>query len=57
MARSGIIPHVGAFFGTTVQCDSESKSFYCQTVKYFNLLVIFGIIFFLLYMLLNKKMF
>ena len=38
------------FFGSTVQCDSESNSFYCNFVKFFNLLimtlVIVGIIFY-----------
>jgi hypothetical protein len=42
------------FAGTTVQCDAESTSFYCQTVKLFNLIVIFGFVAFIVYFLLTK---
>lgn len=43
------------FLGTTIQCDAESTSFYCQTMKMFNLLMIFGFVAFLVYMFLRRK--
>lgn len=44
---------VGALgvFGTTVQCDSESSSMYCRTVKAFNLLMMVLFVVFLLWLL------
>ena len=41
---------VFGLFGSTIQCDSETNSLYCNFVKIFNvlimILVIFGIIYF-----------
>lgn len=36
-------------FGTTIQCDSEDKSMYCNFMKFFNLLIALGMISLILY--------
>lgn len=40
-------------FGTMVNCDAESNSYYCNFMKIFNILMILAIIFFVLYFLYN----
>ena len=36
-------------FGTTIQCPASDTSLYCSFMKIFNVLMVFGIIFVLLY--------
>lgn len=60
MAKSSFGDRVGALgvFGTTVQCDSDSKSLYCRSVKAFNVLMMLLFVAFLLWLLkdwLKKK--
>lgn len=38
-------------FGTKIICDSTDNSTYCNFMKFFNLLIVFGMIFFILYFL------
>lgn len=56
MAKSSFGDRLGALgvFGTTVQCDSESTSMYCRTVKMFNLLMMLLFVAFLLWLLMKK---
>lgn len=56
MAKSSFGDRIGALgvFGTTVQCDSESNSMYCRTVKAFNLLMMVLFVVFMLWLLLKK---
>jgi hypothetical protein len=56
MAKTSFADRVGALgiFGTTVQCDSESTSMYCRTVKAFNLLMMVLFVAFILWLLLKK---
>jgi len=37
-------------FGTTIKCDSTDNSYYCNFMKFFNVLVVFLFIIFLLYL-------
>ena len=39
------------FFGTTIKCDSKDDSMYCNIMKWFNLLIVFFAIMYILYML------
>ena len=39
------------FFGTTIKCDSKDDSMYCNIMKWFNLLIVFFVIMYILYML------
>ena len=36
-------------FGTTIKCDSTDNSYYCNFMKFFNMLVVVLFIVFLLY--------
>ena len=47
MLGSGIF----GVFGTTIQCGSTDNSMYCNFMKFFNLLIAFGMIFLILYFL------
>ena len=38
-------------FGTTIKCDSKDDSMYCNIMKWFNLLIVFFVIMYILYML------
>lgn len=40
LLNSGIL----AFFGTTINCNAESDSYYCNFMKIFNVLMVMGII-------------
>jgi len=37
------------FFGTTIKCDATDESTYCSIMKMFNLLVVFLIVAYVLY--------
>jgi len=37
------------FFGTTIKCDSTDNSMYCNIMKLFNLLIVFIIVGYILY--------
>lgn len=37
------------FFGTTIQCPASDTSYYCSFMKIFNVLMVVGIVFLLLY--------
>lgn len=37
------------FFGTTVNCNASDDSIYCNIMKMFNIIVVFGIVLFFLY--------
>ena len=37
------------FFGTTIKCDSTDTSMYCNIMKLFNLLIVFLVVFYILY--------
>ena len=37
------------FFGTTIKCDSTDNSLYCNIMKLFNLLIVFLVIAYILY--------
>jgi len=37
------------FFGTTIQCPASDTSLYCSFMKIFNVLIVVGIVFFILY--------
>jgi hypothetical protein len=39
------------FFGTTIRCDSKDDSMYCNIMKWFNLLIVFFVIMYILYIL------
>ena len=39
------------FFGTTIKCDSKDDSMYCNIMKWFNLLIVFFVIMYILYIL------
>jgi hypothetical protein len=41
------------FFGTTIRCDSKDDSMYCNIMKWFNLLIVFFVVVYILYMLYN----
>jgi hypothetical protein len=40
-------------FGTTIKCESTDDSMYCSIMKLFNLLVVFLIVAFIIYMAYN----
>lgn len=50
MPKNGGILGSGIFglFGTVVNCSSTDESIYCNIMKFFNLLIVFGIIIFIL---------
>lgn len=37
------------FFGTTIRCDSTDNSTYCNVMKLFNLLIVFFVVAYILY--------
>ena len=37
------------FFGTTINCDSKDDSTYCNIMKIFNLLIVFFVVMYILY--------
>jgi hypothetical protein len=37
------------FFGTTIKCDSTDNSTYCNVMKLFNLLIVFFVVAYILY--------
>jgi hypothetical protein len=41
------------FFGTTIRCDSNDDSMYCNIMKWFNLLIVFFVVLYILYILYN----
>jgi hypothetical protein len=41
------------FFGTTIRCDSKDDSMYCNIMKWFNLLIVFFVVLYILYILYN----
>jgi hypothetical protein len=41
------------FFGTTIRCDSKDDSTYCSIMKIFNLLIVFFVGFYILYIAYN----
>lgn len=41
------------FFGTTIKCDSNDTSMYCNIMKLFNLLIVFLVVFYILYVAYN----
>ena len=45
MLGSGIF----GFFGTTIRCDATDTSIYCTIMKIFNLLIVFFVVFYFLY--------
>lgn len=45
IANSGIF----GFFGSTTHCDSNDKSFYCNTMKIFNLFIVLLFFLYVLY--------
>lgn len=55
VSNNGGILGSGIFgmFGTTINCNAESNSYYCNFMKIFNILMILGIVVFVLYFLYN----
>jgi hypothetical protein len=45
IAGSGIF----GLFGTTIRCDSKDDSMYCNIMKLFNMLIVFGFVAYILY--------
>jgi len=45
MLGSGIF----GFFGTTIKCDATDNSIYCNIMKMFNLLIVFFVVCYFLY--------
>ncbi len=41
---------VFGFFGTTIKCESTDTSLYCNIMKLFNLLIVFMVICYILYL-------
>ena len=39
------------FFGTTINCDSKDDSTYCNIMKIFNLLIIFFVVMYILFII------
>ena len=39
------------FFGTTIQCDSKDDSTFCSIMKLFNLLIVFFVVVYILYII------
>lgn len=37
------------FFGTTIKCDSKDDSTFCNVMKLFNLLIVFFVVVYILY--------
>ena len=37
------------FFGTTINCDSKDDSLYCNIMKLFNLLIVFFVVCYFVY--------
>jgi hypothetical protein len=40
-------------FGTTIRCDSKDESTYCNIMKLFNLLIVFFVVIYILYIVYN----
>lgn len=40
-------------FGTTIRCDSKDDSTYCNIMKIFNLLIVFFVVIYILYIVYN----
>ena len=38
-------------FGTTIRCDSKDDSTYCNIMKIFNLLIVFFVVVYILYII------
>lgn len=45
MFGSGIF----GFFGTTIHCDSNDTSIYCTIMKFFNLMIVLFVVYYILY--------
>ena len=41
------------FFGTTIRCDSKDDSTYCSIMKMFNMLIVFFVVVYILYIVYN----
>jgi hypothetical protein len=37
------------FFGTTIKCDATDNSMYCTIMKFFNLLIVLFVVFYIFY--------
>lgn len=37
------------FFGTTIQCNSKDDSLYCNIMKLFNILIVFFVVCYIIY--------
>lgn len=59
MAKSSFGDRIGGLgvlgSTTTVQCSAESTSTYCRIVKAFNLLSLFAVVVFFIWLALKKK--
>lgn len=55
VSNNGGILGMGIFgmFGTMVNCDANSNTNYCNFMKFFNVLIVLGVILFVLYFLYN----
>lgn len=42
---------VFGFVGTTIQCNANDNSMYCNVMKIFNLFIIFGIVSYIVYLI------
>ena len=50
--RGGILGSgIFGFFGTTIQCNSQDDSTYCNVMKLFNLLMVFFVVVYILYII------
>lgn len=46
---------VFGMFGTTIRCDAESNSLYCNFMKLVNILMVLAILYFFYYMFFKGK--
>jgi len=44
----GFLSGIFGLFGTIVNCDADDESMYCTIIKFFNLFMIFLIVFYVL---------
>lgn len=50
MSNGGIMGSgIFGFFGTTIKCDASSNSIYCSIMKFFNLFIVFLVVFSIFY--------
>jgi hypothetical protein len=49
----GGIGGILGFFGTTIKCDSTDESIFCNIMKMFNLLIVFVIIVYMIWIAYN----